>query len=182
MFDDLMLLLPGATPQEQLAALLPAVGQSAYKPRTEAERVRVAEIGAELWDILSDEDRQNTISKAAGDQVMDETLKPCPFCGSTIVGELLESTEVKAKLGRVGCGVCGAEGPCLCEPSEYTDQWNRRPDPADAAYCDLVARCQAWKELARARENVLAGYRLAKTPGAELLDTIDQLKAFLAEE
>lgn len=54
-------------------------------------------------------------------------LLPCPFCGSKIVGRLLESTDANDKLGIVGCGVCGACGPSLFEGDELIIQWNARP-------------------------------------------------------
>ncbi len=56
----------------------------------------------------------------------DPEFLPCPFCGSTIVGALQESSDKNAKLGVVGCGVCGARGPSLFEGEELTRQWNSR--------------------------------------------------------
>jgi Lar family restriction alleviation protein len=55
-----------------------------------------------------------------------EELQPCPFCGSDIVGVLEESTRPGDVLGRVSCGVCGADGPRLCERDEFVRRWNQR--------------------------------------------------------
>jgi transcription elongation factor Elf1 len=68
----------------------------------------------------------------------DSEFRPCPFCGSSLVGALTEAQvrdpatngmvpDPHAKLGVVGCGVCGAEGPSLCDtPEEMAAGWNRR--------------------------------------------------------
>lgn len=53
-------------------------------------------------------------------------LRPCPFCGSSIVGELAESSYPHDRLGVVFCGVCGCHGPSLYEPGQFVGEWNRR--------------------------------------------------------
>ncbi len=55
-----------------------------------------------------------------------EEFLPCPFCGSRIVGALLESTKPGDKLGVVVCGCCGASGPSLFEEHELAWKWNQR--------------------------------------------------------
>jgi Lar family restriction alleviation protein len=56
----------------------------------------------------------------------DDLLLPCPFCGSSIVGVLLESSKSGDKLGVVGCGCCGASGPCFYDEEELIERWNHR--------------------------------------------------------
>jgi Lar family restriction alleviation protein len=59
-------------------------------------------------------------------------LLPCPFCGSTIVGPLTESTDPRDRLGVIGCGVCGCSGPSLWDtPEELIRHWNERANHAD---------------------------------------------------
>lgn len=63
---------------------------------------------------------------------MSDEFKPCPFCGSKIVGALQESTRQGDILDSINCGVCGACGPVNFEPHEFRDQWNARAEhPAD---------------------------------------------------
>lgn len=60
---------------------------------------------------------------------MPDDLKPCPFCGSSIVGVIEESDRPGDVLGVVSCGCCGASGPSLCEPEEMVPRWNQRATP-----------------------------------------------------
>lgn len=53
-------------------------------------------------------------------------LKPCPFCGSDIVGELTKSSIPTEKLGVVGCSVCGCSGPRNYDVHEFVPKWNQR--------------------------------------------------------
>lgn len=55
-----------------------------------------------------------------------DDLLPCPFCGSSIVGPLLGSSIDTDKLGVVGCGLCGANGPWLFDAHELIGRWNQR--------------------------------------------------------
>ena len=58
---------------------------------------------------------------------MKPEFLPCPFCGSRLVGALQESTVPTDKLGVVGCGVCGAQGPSHSDDlDELTRLWNKR--------------------------------------------------------
>lgn len=65
---------------------------------------------------------------AAWVEQMEGEFAPCPFCGSKVVGALLESTKPGDTLGVVGCGVCGASGPSLFDKDELTARWNQRRD------------------------------------------------------
>ena len=56
-------------------------------------------------------------------------MRPCPFCGSdeVDVGEHMFNRRVKS----VGCGECGAEGPCSTKKEEAIRMWNQRTGPED---------------------------------------------------
>lgn len=56
---------------------------------------------------------------------MNEPLKPCPFCGSFIVGHI-EVPWVETTVRRIICGVCRAEGGTESTEPEAIEAWNRR--------------------------------------------------------
>lgn len=67
-------------------------------------------------------------------------LRPCPFCGSGLVGPLAESSCPGDRLGVVGCGVCGASGPSLFDAGELVARWNARAElAAEREWCAKVA-------------------------------------------
>lgn len=67
-------------------------------------------------------------------ELRQEALKPCPFCGSQYSFRLIDNPNGRTKL--VQCGCCMAEGPVprmsLCEGTDAAaiEAWNVRTPPA----------------------------------------------------
>ena len=59
------------------------------------------------------------------DRLIDEDLKPCPFCGPG--NSIVELYETEYKRWVVGCGACGAQSGDHKDKSVVRKTWNNRP-------------------------------------------------------
>lgn len=115
----------------------------------------VAALRAEIAMLRGIVDRKTAAWQGA------EEFRPCPFCGSRLVGAV-------DSIGVVECGVCGASGPCLCDIDQCTERWNTREPPLpdvgqlrnelDAARAEVAAlrirpACSDPERLERIRED-----------------------------
>ncbi len=66
-------------------------------------------------------------------------LLPCPFCGSTSIGE-----PIRRRPLQVACIDCGSEGPEALTHDDARDRWNARaPSPRLAEALGLLAEALA---------------------------------------
>lgn len=69
----------------------------------------------------------------------DETLKPCPFCGSS------DSLHADSSGAYVACAGCGATGPDFClSPPQAAAEWNRRLESTQLQECAAIAYGLLW--------------------------------------
>lgn len=61
--------------------------------------------------------------------IANDTLRPCPFCGSSHVYSKNRGTADKHW---VTCRDCGTDGPFLDDESAAIAAWNRRAEQSDA--------------------------------------------------
>lgn len=58
--------------------------------------------------------------------MMNEELKPCPFCGGNAIVAEVDSEEIGCKLNMVCCEDCGISTPGSEDASAVIEIWNKR--------------------------------------------------------
>ncbi len=57
---------------------------------------------------------------------MSEELKPCPFCGNSIIGFNEDKAVYGNKWSFADCPACGVRGPFGLGKEDGVNKWNRR--------------------------------------------------------